>query len=51
MHEEDVDVIVAAFSAFRCVASVAPCTVNFEDTMNRERVRTELRAKLLEALK
>jgi hypothetical protein len=51
MHEEDAEVIIAAFRAFRCVSSVVPSTVDFDDMMNHERVRTELRTKVLEAIK
>lgn len=51
MHEEDATVIMNALCAFRCVADVQPSTVEYDDVMNRERVRCELKAKLLEVLK
>ena len=51
LHDEDAAVIMAAFRAFRCVASVQPSSAEHDDVMNRERVRTELRAKLFEVLK
>lgn len=35
----------------RCVASVQPSTVDFDDAMNRERAKFELEQKLWEVLK
>lgn len=46
MHEEDAAVIIAAFRAFRCVASVVPGTVDFDDVMNRERAKHEIRQEI-----
>jgi hypothetical protein len=50
-QEAEHEKIMAAFRAFRCVASVQPSSAEHDDVMNRERVRTELRAKLFEVLK
>ena len=51
MHEDDAAVIIAAFRAFRCVASVVPATVDFGDIMNCERAKHEIRVKILEAIR
>jgi hypothetical protein len=51
LPEEDAAVIISAFRAFRCVASVQPSTVDFDDVMNRERAKFELEQKLWEVLK
>lgn len=50
IREDDVEPIIDAIGQLRGVLSVVPDVVDVQDHMARERIRTELRAKLYAAL-
>ena len=50
IREDDAEALIAAIQMIRGVLKVDPITANFDDEMNRSRVKYELRKKLFEAL-
>lgn len=48
---DDIDHIVNAIKMIKGICSVEPSVSNFDDTMNRERIKSELRGKFIEFLK
>ena len=51
LREENVKELTNALTQFRHVLSVQPIEMDFQDLMNRDRVRYELESKLWDALK
>ncbi len=51
MREDDAELVLNAIRMIKCVASVEPIKVGYDDHMNRDKVRCELQEKLREALK
>ncbi len=51
MREDDAEHVLAAIRMIKCVATVKPITVGYEDDMNRDRARWELQKQLREVLK
>jgi len=48
---DDIDQIVNAIKMIKGICSVEPSVSNYDDTMNRERIKSELRGKFIEFLK
>lgn len=51
LREDDAEATLQAISRIKGVISVAPILDDFNDSMNREVVKYELRAKIFEVLK
>lgn len=51
MRIDDIDQILNAIKMIKGICSVEPSVSNFDDTMNRERIKSELRGKFIEFLK
>lgn len=51
MRVDDIDQIVNAIKMIKGIYSVEPSVSNFDDTMNKERIKSELRGKFIEFLK
>lgn len=51
LREDDAKPIMEAIEQLRGVVSVTPSVDNFDDRMNREKIRAELTKKIWEALK
>lgn len=48
---DDIDQIVNAIKMIKGICSVEPSVSDFDDIMNRERIKSELRSKFIEFLK
>ncbi len=51
MRDDDAECVLNAILMIKHVAKAEPIMADYEDELNRERVRRELRTKLFEALK